>query len=48
MKSHIKYFTICKYLKDRKFNLRKSIELENQDLTQRFEYWSNEKEETYI
>lgn len=48
MRNHIKYSTICSYLKDRKFRLSKVIQIESDLLTDRFEYWSNEEEEVYL
>ena len=48
MRKHIKYSTICSYLKDRKFKLSKVIQIESDLLTNRFEYWSNEEEEVYL
>ncbi len=48
MKKHIKYTTICSYLKDGKFKLSKAIQIESELLTNRFEYWSNEEEEVYL
>lgn len=48
MGNHIKYFSICKYLNDRKFSLNKTILINDEGLTERFEYWSNDDEETYL
>lgn len=48
MRNHVKYSTICSYLKDRKFKLSKAIQIESELLTNRFEYWSNEEEEVYL
>ncbi len=48
MGNHIKYSNICKFLNDRKFSLKKTIIVNGQDLTERFEYWSNKDEETYL
>ncbi len=48
MKKHSKYLSISNYLLDRKFILNKTINLDNELLTERYEYWSNEDEEVYL
>ncbi len=48
MRNHVKYLSISNYLLDRKFKINKTINLDNELLTERFEYWSNEDEEIYL
>jgi hypothetical protein len=48
MENHIQYFAICKFLNDRNFSLNKTILINDEGLTERFEYWSNDDEETYL